>query len=312
MTFIQVFIDVPNQVATDLKKVTTDLNNVKAVSNFERYSEHVKKLILLYGPRIIVGFVALTIGSWLISLVVRALNRLMLAREIDPTLRPFLKSLLSVSLKVMLLLSVASQIGIQTTSFVAALGAAGLAVGLALQGSLANFAGGVLILFFKPFKAGDYIGAQTYEGKVTEIQILYTTLTTADNKKVVIPNGLLSNNSVVNFSANDTRRVDLKINVDTGSDLAKAKKIIEKVVASNVLILEDPAPIIGVHDLTDSAMTFVCWVWVKKDDYLAVKHGIQESVKIAFDQEGIKLPSAMTIIQMGDGAQPPKGGSQIV
>ncbi len=302
MTFSAIFIDVPNSVTNDLKKVTTDLNNVKAVTTFERYSDHVKTLVIIYGPRVLEGVLVLIIGWWLIRFVVRALNRLMIAREIDPTLRPFLKSLLSISLKVMLLLSVASQIGVQTTSFVAALGAAGLAVGLALQGSLANFAGGVLILFFKPFRAGDYIGAQSFEGKVTEIQILYTILTTADNKKVVIPNGLLSNNSVVNFSANENRRVDLKINVDTGSDLAKAKKIIEKVVASNALILNDPAPIIGVHDLTDNAMTFVCWIWVKKDDFLAVKHSVHEMIKMRFDEAGIKLPSSTTIIQMGDGA----------
>jgi len=304
-------IEVANQVSTDLKQVGTDLQKVKAVTTFERYTEHVKKLILEYGPRTVLAFVVLVFGWWLIRVVVKGLERVMEVREIDPTLRPFLRSLLSISLKVMLLLSVASQIGIQTTSFVAALGAAGLAIGLALQGSLANFAGGVLILVFKPFKVGDFIGAQTYEGKVSEIQILYTILNTADNKKVVIPNGLLSNNSVVNFSANENRRVDLKINVDTGSDLSKAKKIIKEVVDANSLILKDPEPIIGINDLTDSSMTFVCWIWVNKDDYLTVKHQVQEMIKIRFDAEGIQLPSSMTIVQMPPPLTP-KGETQKV
>ena len=291
-------VEIANQVSTDLKQVGTDLQKVQAVTTVERYTEHLKKLVLEYGPRAVLAFVVLVFGWWLIRVVVKGLERVMEVREIDPTLRPFLRSLLSISLKVMLLLSVASQIGIQTTSFVAALGAAGLAIGLALQGSLANFAGGILILTFKPFKVGDFIGAQNYEGKVSEIQILYTILNTADNKKVVIPNGLLSNNSVVNFSANENRRVDLKINVDPGSNLSKAKEIIKNVVESNPLILKDPEPIIGVHDLTDSSITFVCWIWVKKDDYLTVKHQVHEIIKIQFDEAGIKLPSAMTILQM--------------
>ncbi len=295
-------IEVANQVSTDLKQVGTDLQKVPAVTTFEKYTEHAKKLVLEYGPRTVLAFVVLVLGWWLIRIVVKGLERVMAVRDIDPTLRPFLRSLLSISLKVMLLLSVASQIGIQTTSFVAALGAAGLAIGLALQGSLANFAGGILILTFKPFKVGDFIGAQTFEGKVSEIQILYTILNTADNKKVVIPNGLLSNNSVVNFSANENRRVDLKINVDPGSNLSKAKEIIKNVVESNSLIIKDPEPIIGIHDLTDSSMTFVCWIWVKKDDYLTVKHQVQEMIKIEFDEAGIKLPSAMTIVQMAPAA----------
>ena len=174
----------------------------------------------------------------------------------------------------------------------------GLAIGLALQGSLANFAGGILILIFKPFKAGDYIGTQKYEGKVSEIQILYIILNTADNKKVVIPNGLLSNNEVVNFSANDNRRVDLKFKVSFESDLSKAKKILEEVVSANPLIFTDPAPVIGVNDLSDASIEFICWIWVKKEDYLAVKHQVHEMVKRGFDAAGIKLASNNIELQL--------------
>lgn len=292
MTFNHIIIAIPAPVATEIKQ------GEKELSLFEKYTQHIKDLTVMYGPRIIIGLIVLIIGWWLIRMFVKAINRIMLARDIDPTLRPFLKSLISISLKVMLLISVASQIGIQTTSFMAALGAAGLAIGLALQGSLANFAGGILILVFKPFKAGDYIGTQKYEGQVSEIQILYTILNTSDNKKVVIPNGLLSNNEIVNFSANDNRRVDLKFKINFDSDLNRAKEILEEVVSANPMIFTDPAPVIGVNDLTESAIEFVCWIWVKRDDYLAVKHQVQEMAKKAFDAAGIKLASRNIELQL--------------
>lgn len=267
-----------------------DIQNIPAVNHFEKYARHAEDLALEYGPKVLFGFIVLVLGWWVIRIIVRGLNRLMVSRDIDPTLRPFLKSMISISLKILLLLSVASQIGIQTTSFMAALGAAGLAIGLALQGSLANFAGGILILAFKPFKVGDFIGTQKYEGTVSEIQILYTVLNTTDNKKVVIPNGLLSNNEVVNFSANDNRRIDIKISVGYSSDLLKTKEIIEKTVDANELVLKDPAPIIGVGELTDNAILFNIWIWVKRENYTKVKHDIQQMIKIGFDAGGIKLP----------------------
>jgi len=287
MILSHIFTDIPAPVAKQIKQ------GEQAISLFEKYSAHIKKMILQYGPGIILGLVVLVLGWWLIRILVKALNRLMMARDIDPTLRPFLKSMISISLKVMLLLSVASQIGIQTTSFMAALGAAGLAIGLALQGSLANFAGGILILVFKPFRAGDFIGTQKYEGKVTEIQILYTILHTADNKKVVIPNGLLSNHEVVNFSANAIRRIDMKISISSDSNVLKAKEIMQKVVHDNPKIFKEPAPIIGINEFSERCVVFVCWVWVLKEDLFEVKLDVQEKIKTAFDAAGIKLPSAI-------------------
>jgi small conductance mechanosensitive channel len=267
-----------------------EIKNIQAVSHFEKILNHAEQMLLVNGPKVIIGFFILVFGWWIIRILVRAFNRIMIARDIDPTLRPFLKSLLSISLKILLLLSVAAQIGIQTTSFMAALGAAGLAIGLALQGSLANFAGGILILVFKPFKVGDFIGTQKYDGTVSEIQILYTILNTSDNKKIVIPNGLLSNNEVVNYSANDNRRIDLKITVGYSSDLLKAKEIIQKVVESNDFVLKEPVPVIGVGELTDNAISFNVWVWVKRVDYQEVRHQVMEMVKLEFDKAGIKLP----------------------
>jgi small conductance mechanosensitive channel len=266
------------------------IRNIQPLTFFEKYTAQLENIVVVYGPKLVAGFVFLFLGWWIIRIIVKGLGRIMEARDIDPTLRPFLKSLLSISLKVMLILSVASQIGIQTTSFVAALGAAGLAIGLALQGSLANFAGGILILAFKPFKVGDFIGTQKYDGTVIEIQILYTILNTSDNKKVIIPNGVLSNNEVVNFTANDNRRIDTKISIGYSSDLLKAKEILTELLASNELILKDPAPIVGVGELTDNAMVFNIWAWVKRADYIAVKYNIHEMAKIKFDAAGIKLP----------------------
>jgi small conductance mechanosensitive channel len=280
------FTEITIPGASELKEI----KDIKAVSQFEKFVDHAQGMAVEYGPKVIIGFVILVLGWWVIRILVRGLNRLMIARDIDPTLRPFLKSLLSISLKVLLLLSVASQIGIQTTSFVAALGAAGLAIGLALQGSLANFAGGILILVFKPFKVGDFIGTQKYDGTVSEIQILYTILNTTDNKKIVIPNGVLSNNEVVNYSANDNRRIDLKINIGYSSNLLKAKEIIEKTITANTLILKDPEPIVGVGELTENSIVFNVWIWVKRADFHNVKHQLQEMIKLGFDEAGIKLP----------------------
>lgn len=264
----------------------------KPVTNAERYVNHLHNLLIRYGPRIVMGLIFLVIGWWIINLIVRGLGHLMKIRDVDPTLRPFLRSVTSISLKMLLILSASSMMGIETTSFMAALGAAGLAVGLALQGSLSNFAGGVLILLFKPFRVGDFIEARGHEGTVKEIQILYTLLVTVDNKKVIIPNGNLSNNDVVNFSANDNRRIDLKIGISANSDLLKAKEVLLIASQADHRILKDPVPSIGVDGLVDNAVIFNCFVWVKRTDLGDVKHDLLERIKLGFDAAGIQLPVA--------------------
>lgn len=215
----------------------------------------------------------------------------MISRHVDISLVPFLRGVTSIILKVFLVISILSMLGFNTASFITALGAAGLAIGLALQGSLSNFAGGVLILLFKPFKAGDFIEAQGHKGVVKEIQILYTILTTSDNKMVVIPNGNLSNKDITNFSAEDTRRVDLKIPVSYKTDLQLAQNILKEIAEKDTFILKDPEPTIGVFELGHTYITLDFWFWVNRPDYLSSLHRVNEKIKSAYEEAGIIIPA---------------------
>ncbi len=245
-------------------------------------------MVMTYAPKVILAIVTLLIGLWLIGRLVRVLEARLTAK--DPTLSKFLCGLIGVTLKILLLISVASMVGIATTSFVAIMGAAGLAVGLALQGSLANFAGGVLILIFKPFKVGDVIEAQGYLGTVVEIQILYTILNTFDNRRIVIPNGNLSNSSLINLSAYDTRRVDMSFGIGYGDDIGKAKATIMRLLEQDERVLKDPAPMVVVGNLGESSVDFTVRVWAKAADYWGIYFDMQENVKKTFDAEGISIP----------------------
>lgn len=245
-------------------------------------------MLLAYAPKVVLAVVTLIIGLWLINRSVALIDKKLHAK--DPTLSKFLCGFVSILLKVLLLISVASMIGIATTSFVAALGAAGLAVGLALQGSLSNFAGGVLILIFKPFRVGDVIEAQSYVGTVHEIQILYTILNTFDNRRVVIPNGNLSNSSLINYSSYDKRRVDMTFGIGYGDDIQKAKAVISKLIAADERVLPDPEPLIVVSGLGDSSVNLSVRVWAKSSDVWPIFWSMQEKVKESFDAEGISIP----------------------
>lgn len=245
-------------------------------------------MLLEYAPKAILAIITLVIGLWLINRVVGLIDKKLHAK--DPTLSKFLCGFVSILLKVLLLISVASMIGIATTSFVAALGAAGLAVGLALQGSLSNFAGGVLILIFKPFRVGDVIEAQSYVGTVHEIQILYTILNTFDNRRVVIPNGNLSNSSLINYSSYDKRRVDMSFGIGYGDDIQKAKTVISKLIAADERVLPDPEPLVVVSGLGDSSVNLSVRVWAKSSDVWPIFWSMQEKVKETFDAEGISIP----------------------
>ncbi|MDC0662208.1 mechanosensitive ion channel family protein [Marinobacter sp. SS21] len=245
-------------------------------------------MIMAYAPKVVLALVTLLIGLWLIKRLVGVLETRLTAK--DPTLSKFLCGLISVTLKILLLISVASMVGIATTSFIAVMGAAGLAVGLALQGSLANFAGGVLILIFKPFRVGDVIEAQGYLGTVVEIQILYTILNTFDNRRIVIPNGNLSNASLINLSAYDTRRCDMSFGIGYGDDIGKAKAIIQRLIDADPRALKDPEAMVVVGGLGESSVDFTVRVWLKASDYWPFYFDMQESVKVAFDAEGISIP----------------------
>lgn len=245
-------------------------------------------LIMTYAPKVLLAIVTLIVGLWLINRFVSALDS-RLGKK-DPTLNKFLCGLVGIILKILLLISVASMVGIATTSFVAIIGAAGLAIGLALQGSLANFAGGVLILIFKPFKVGDAIEAQGFLGSVREITILYTIVDTFDNRRIVIPNGQLSNASLTNMSAYETRRCDLSFGIGYGDDIDKAREIIHRIISEDERALKDPAPLIVVGSLGDSSVNLTVRAWTKSGDLWPFFWDMQEKVKKAFDAEGVSIP----------------------
>jgi len=250
----------------------------------------VKAFITTAAMRILGALVVWFVGAYAIKWLMKIINRILKRSDAYITLVKFINSFVKIALKILLAVTVVIILGVPNTSFIAILGAAGLAIGLALQGSLSNFAGGVLILVFRPFNIGDYIEAGGFGGTVQAIQILYTVLLTPDNKTIVIPNGNLSNNSVTNYSSEEMRRVDLKFGVSYDSDISKVKEVISKICDSHDLVLKEPAPFIRVVSHGDSSIDFVVRPWVEKEDYWTVYFDMQEQVKEAFDKNGIEIP----------------------
>lgn len=253
-------------------------------------------MVMTYAPKVLLAIVTLVIGLWLINRFINVLDKKLGAK--DPTLNKFVCGLIGVVFKILLFISVASMIGIATTSFIAVIGAAGLAIGLALQGSLANFAGGVLILLFKPFKVGDTIEAQGFLGAVAEIQILYTVVNTFDNRRIVIPNGSLSNATLTNVSIYQTRRCDMTFGIHYDDDIDKAKAIIKRLIEEDERSLTDPAPRIAVGSLGDNSVNLIVRPWVPTDDLWPYYWDMQEKVKKAFDAEGITIPFPQRDVHM--------------
>lgn len=253
-------------------------------------TETLMNLATKYGVPLIGAIVIWIIGSMIVKGLTNAFARNMEKRNVDASLRPFLKSLVGTLLRIMLVIAVLSTLGIEMTSFVAILGAAGLAVGMALSGTLQNFAGGVMILIFKPFKVGDVIDAQGYVGSVSEIQIFNTILKTPDNKTIIIPNGGLSTSAMTNFSTEPRRRVDWTIGIGYGDDVDKARQVIQKMVDADSRILRDPAPFIAVSELADSSVNFAVRAWVEAGDYWGVFFDMNENVYKTFNAEGLNIP----------------------
>jgi small conductance mechanosensitive channel len=248
------------------------------------------ELVLTNGPNLLAAIAVLFIGSWVIRAVVGSVRIALDKGSVDPSLKPFLLSMLGMLLKVMLFISVLGMLGIEMTSFIAILGAAGLAVGMALSGTLQNFAGGVMILLFKPFKAGDVIEAQGYVGSVSQIQIFNTILKTPDNKTIIIPNGGLSTSSMINYSTEEKRRVDWTKGVGYGDDLDKARQVIKQLCDADDRILKDPEVFIAVSALADSSVNFAVRAWVKAPDYWGVYFDMNENVYKTFGKEGLNIP----------------------
>jgi small conductance mechanosensitive channel len=230
------------------------------------------------------------VGRMVVGLLMRGLKKMMQAQDVDVTLQTFVGNLVRMVLLAFVIVAAISALGIQTTSFIAIIGAAGLAIGLALQGSLSNFASGVLIVLFRPYKVGDFIEAAGISGVVEEVQILTTVLKTGDNKKVIVPNGQIMDSVITNYSANDQRRVDMTFGVSYDDDLDKVRSTLEQLIAADDRILHDPACTIAVSALADSSVNFVVRPWVKSADYWGVMFDLTEAIKKRFDKEGISFP----------------------
>ncbi|XLX41353.1 mechanosensitive ion channel family protein [Ectopseudomonas mendocina] len=267
------------------------------VDELVKLSEAWLPVVLEYSGKLTLAVITLLIGWWLISRLTTRIGRMLEARKVDRALSSFIGSLVSIVLRILLLISVASMVGVETTSFIAMIGAAGLAIGLALQGSLANFAGGVLIMLFRPFRAGDWIEAQGVSGSVDSIQIFHTTLKTGDNKVVIVPNGALSNGHITNYSREPRRRADINIGIDYSSDIKLAREVLLD-IAKDPRVHLDPAPVVFVTGLGDSAVNLSLRVWVATGDFWPVTFAFTEQAKERLTEAGIGIPFPQRVVHL--------------
>ena len=294
--------------AADSVQVAADELMKEAIANadgLDKLSLITQQLIdfgIRAGERILIAVLVFVVGRFLISLLNKFIWRLMDKRKVDVSIKTFVRSLVNILLTILLIISVVGALGVETTSFAALLASAGVAVGMALSGNLSNFAGGLIILLFKPYKVGDYIEAQGVGGTVKEVQMFHTVLGTVDNKVIYIPNGSLSSGVVTNFSNQTTRRVDWTFGVEYGSDYEKVKQVIESVLAKDSRILSEPAaPFIALTALADSSVNVVVRVWVNSSDYWGVYFDINKNIYATFNEVGIGFPfPQLTVHQAKD------------
>ncbi len=275
---------------------------MKELGNNEYVQELINKGIDLgveAGKSIIIAIIIYFVGKGLISLINRMLVGMMVRKNIDPAIQSFTKSLVNILLMVLLVISVVSALGVNTTSFAALLASAGVAVGMALSGNLQNLAGGIVILLFRPFRVGDYIEAQGTGGTVTEIQIFHTILTTADNKKIFLPNGALSSGNITNYSKEPLRRVDFTVGVEYGEDIDKVRKALSDILSMDERVLLEPAPVIVLGSLADSSVNMSVRVWVKSENYWSVYFETNEKIYNEFNRLGINFPYPQLTIHQG-------------
>ena len=264
----------------------------------QRFVEWIVEQLKVYGPTVIGAVLTLIIG-WIVARILKAVVRRILQRaKVEPTLTGFVVNFTYALLLTLVIISAIQRLGVSTASFVAVIAAAGLAVGFALQGSLANFAAGVMVILFHPFKVGDYVDAGGVAGVVEEVQIFATVLRTPDNKRVIAPNSAITGSTITNYSANDTRRVDLVFGIGYGDDIAKAKTIINQILSKEERILKDPEPTIAVGELADSSVNIVVRPWVKTPDYWPVLFDLTEAIKLEFDVQGITIPFPQRDVHM--------------
>ena len=252
--------------------------------------EAIKGNIMAFSMKVVVCILLLFIGLKLINIICNKVNKIMVKSKVEPTLNQFLCSIFKIVLKILLVLSILSTLDVKVISFVAILGAASFAIGMALQGSLANFAAGVIIIILKPFKVGDFVQISGLSGTVSSIQIFSTILKTPDNLTIILPNGPIISSNIINYSIEENRRVDFVFGVDYSTDLKFAKKIITEVVENHKLVLKDPGVFVAVGELADSSVNFTVRVWVKSEDYWTVHFEIIEAMKLKLDTENIGIP----------------------
>lgn len=248
------------------------------------------EIVMTYGLNLVWAILTLIVGLWIVKFISRGVRKGLNKGETEETLKSFLTSIITILLKVMVYITALGMLGVEMTSFIAILGAAGLAVGLALSGALQNFAGGVMILLFKPFKAGHFIDAQGHMGTVKEIQIFSTILKTPDNKTILIPNGKLANDSMTNFSVEEKRRVDWTFGIGYGDDIDKAYEVINRLLSEDDRILDDPKPFLALKELNDSSVDITVRVWVNAGDFWPVYFRMNEEVYKTFEDEGLSIP----------------------
>ncbi|MDD9891035.1 MAG: mechanosensitive ion channel [Gammaproteobacteria bacterium] len=250
----------------------------------------ITNLAITYGLQLLSAIATLVIGLYVVSIIVKVAGKVFERSNVDASLTGFLSSMISILLKIMVYISAIGMLGVEMTSFIAILGAAGLAVGMALSGTLQNFAGGVMILLFKPYKVGDFIEVQGYSGTVKEIQIFVTVMTTGDNKTILIPNGPLANGSMINYSTQTTRRVDFTFGIAYGDDIDKAYEVLQRLIDADDRILKDPEPFMGLSQLADSSVNISMRVWVNAADYWGVHFKMNEDVYKSFADADLSIP----------------------
>ena len=269
------------------------------IANFQEHIDEAIAWLWDFLPNLVLAIIIFFVGLWVIRFLNRLVHKFFDKKDYDPTLESFLQSFISIGLKVLLFVLVVTQLGVKSSSLVAIVGAAGLAIGLALQGSLSNFAGGVLILIFKPFKVGDFISAQGVDGTVKEISIFTTKLNTFGNQVAIIPNGQLSNNNIINYNAENTRRDKIDVGIGYGSNIKVAKDILLSICAENQGILKDPPPEVYVGELGESSVNLSLRFWAENDDFWAAHFDVLEKLKYRFDEAGIEIPFPQRTIHQG-------------
>ena len=263
---------------------------MEKLSGYQEFLSKAMDWVWEFMPNFITAVITLFVGMWVIKMISRLVKRFFDRADYDPTLETFIESLIKAVLKILLFVLVVTQLGVQSSSLVAIVGAAGLAIGLALQGSLSNFAGGVLILLFKPFKVGDFISAQGVDGTVKEISIFTTKINTFGNQVAIVPNGQLSNNTIVNFNSESTRRDKIDVGIGYSSDIKKAKEVLLEICAADKRILKTPAPEVYVGELADSSVNLTLRFWAQNADFWGAHFHVMETLKERFDAEGIEIP----------------------